>query len=440
MRWLALVPVVPLVHLLVAGSAAAQDTLSLPALQDAAVMEDPRLRQVALEESATDVRLREISAGALPALRLTGEATRQSEVAAIPIEIPGMTIPVPPKERFEVALSADWLLLDGGLRAARREVEGAELEATRADLAARLYPLRAEVMEAYFGALLLQERGRELATLIEDLNARLAEVRAGARAGAALPGDTAAVRAEMLRAVQQRDEVSADRRASLAVLARLTGREISDSDVLSLPDLDIAMADGAAAAAPGLPDADVPRAHPRYALFEAQRERLAREEALARRRSRPRVSAFGKVAYGRPGLEQFSDDFHDYWRAGLRVDWTPWDRGTTDRELESLRLRREILDTEEAAFSEGLAREIQPPLASIQRLRSALELDGQIIALREQVERQARAQFAERAITASTYVDARTDLQEARLALLRHQAELARAQAHYLTTLGVPLR
>lgn len=431
---MALVPMVALVPFLAAAPAVAQDTLRLPALQGAAVMRDPRLRQVALEESAADVRLREIASEAIPRLRLTGEAMRQSEVATIPLDVPGVALPVPPKERFEVALSADWLLLDGGVRAARREVERAELGAARAELAARLYPLRAEVMEAYFDALLLQERRRELSTLITDLEARLVEVRAGVRAGAALPGDTAAVRAEMLRAMQQRAEVAADRLAALAVLGRLTGRDISGSDVLSVPDLEDAMAGH------GVAEPAVPRVHPRYAVFEARRERLAREEAAARRRSRPTVSAFGRVAYGRPGLEQFTDDFHDYWLAGLRFDWTPWDRGATRRSLEALRIRREILDTEEAAFSERLLREVERPLQSIHRLRSALDLDEQIIALREQVERQARAQFAERAIAASTYVDARTDLQEARLALLRHRAELARAQAHYLTTLGVPLR
>jgi hypothetical protein len=83
---------------------------------------------------------------------------------------------------------------------------------------------------------------------------------------------------------------------------------------------------------------------------------------------------------------------------------------------------------------------VQDELADMERLERALETDERIIALREQVERQARAQFEERAITAAAYVDARTDLQAARLLRQRHRVELARTRASYLTTLGIELR
>ena len=76
----------------------------------------------------------------------------------------------------------------------------------------------------------------------------------------------------------------------------------------------------------------------------------------------------------------------------------------------------------------------------MERLQAAIQTDEQIIALRAQVERQARAQLAERAITPAAYVDVRTDLKEARLAQQRHRVELARARAQYLTTLGIPLQ
>jgi len=182
-----------------------------------------------------------------------------------------------------------------------------------------------------------------------------------------------------------------------------------------------------------------PRVHPRYAAFDAQRERLQQEADVVRARSGPQIAAFGEYAYGRPGPRQFTHDPHDYWTLGLRFRWAPWDWGVADRELEALRVQQRTLDTEEAAFSDGLIRRVQPSLREMERLRAAMGLDEQIVALREQVERQARAQLEERAITAADYVDARTNLQEARLAMLRHRTELARAQAEYLTTLGVEL-
>jgi outer membrane protein TolC len=73
-------------------------------------------------------------------------------------------------------------------------------------------------------------------------------------------------------------------------------------------------------------------------------------------------------------------------------------------------------------------------------LKQALADDERIVALRAGIERQARAQLDEGAITAADYVETRTDVLEARLTLEQHRVELARARASYLTTLGLDAR
>jgi outer membrane protein TolC len=407
--------------------APAQDSLRLGALLRAATERDPRARQAALQAQATELRLRGIAAERLPQLSLRAEAAHQSEVPAIPITLPNVEVPVPPKTRIEASLDVQLSVYDGGVRAQRRRVEEAQLEAARAELAAQLYPLRMEVNEAFFAAFLLQERAREVGTLLDDLEARLTVVRAQVRAGAALPGDTAALRAELLGAAQQRDELAADRRAALALLAQLAGREVGEGDVLVLPEL------------PDPAGAGVPRAHPQYAVYAARRERLARETALVGARTQPQVSAFGQLSYGRPGFAQLREDLHEYWMGGVRVRWTPWDWGAARRERGVIAVQRQIVDSEEAAFSDRLRREVQDELHSVLRLHDALRTDERIVALREQVERQARVQLEERVITPAAYVDARTDLQEARITRQRHRVELARARARWLTTLGIEI-
>jgi outer membrane protein TolC len=78
-------------------------------------------------------------------------------------------------------------------------------------------------------------------------------------------------------------------------------------------------------------------------------------------------------------------------------------------------------------------------LEEIQRLSAALAEDERAVALRVEVERQARLQYDEGAITTADYVETRTDVLEARLTLQRHRVELAQARAAYLTTLGLTL-
>jgi outer membrane protein TolC len=429
--------------LLLAAPAPAQDTLRLPALQQAALSHDPRAGQPALQARATALRLGNLHAERLPAFAGRAQATHQSEVPALPIALPGGAAPPePPKDQYEARVEVEQLLYDGGVLARRRDAERAQLTVEQARIAAELQPLRDEVNEAFFTAFLLQERAAELSTLVEDLEARLAMLRSQVRAGAALPGDTAVVLATALRAMEDRAEVAAGRRAALGRLSVLTGTAVSADDVLALPQLAAAVESlrGAGGNAGAGPAAAIPASRPEYAVFAGRRERLTRDAAVISARTRPQLSAFAQLAYGRPGFAQFERDLHDYWLAGVRMRWAPFNWGTSDRERGLLEVQRQIIDSEEAAFTARLQRLVQDELADMERLERALETDERIITLREQVERQARAQFGERVITAAAYVDVRTDLQDARLLRQRHRVELARARASYLTTLGIELR
>lgn len=432
------------VFVVVAAPASAQERLRLPQLQQEAVERDPRMRQLALQEAATESRVRNITAERLPALTVVGQAHHQSEVPVVPVDQAGITIPEPPKTRYEARLDVEQLLYDGGRLSREREVEEAELRTELARITAELYPLHAEVNRAFFSALLQQEHIAEIDALTEDLQARLTLLRSQVREGVALAGDTAVVRAELLSAEQDRSEGAADRRAAVSVLAELIGRPIADDDVLVLPELEAEVAQVRTAGAEPSelePDvAAVPRDHPRYAVFDAQREQLERQSSAIEAQTRPQLSAFGEFGYGRPGLQQFTDDLHDYWLAGLRLRWQPWKWGTTRRDREILRIQQEIVDTEEAAFTDQLRRDVEDDVETMDRLQAAIVTDDRIIALREQVERQARAQLVERAITPVEYVEIRTDLQEARLARQRHIIELAQSRAQFLTNLGATLR
>jgi outer membrane protein TolC len=406
----------------------AADTVRLAELHRRAIERDPRGRQLELHREAAELRLRNLEAARLPQFRLRVEASRQSDVARLPLRLPGVTIADPPRSRYESALQTDWLVYDGGALSGRAAVERAELLAAEAELAATLHPLRTEVSESYFATALYQERLREADALRVDLGVRLDEARAQVRAGWALPGDTAALLAELLRVDQQRGELVAGFRAAAAVLGSLSGVDVGAATTLLVPDLSAAY--DAARSRPAH------AGHPQHAVFEARRERLARQAEAAEARLRPQLSVFGYLAYGRPGQRMFTDELHAYWLGGARLQWAPWDWRTTERERAVVQLQRAVLATEAAAFEEQLARQAHRPEETVERLRAALALDARIVALREQVERQARAQLDERAITPAAYVAARLELQDARASLLRHRIELARAQAEYLTLFG----
>ncbi len=416
-------------------SVRAQDTLSVERLQEAALKIDPRADQRALLRAATDLRLAMIAADRLPQLEFNGQATHQSDVTRPTFGVTGVTVPDFPKDRWQTTLDVEQRLYDGGDVARRRELEEARHAESQAGLNVALYELRSEVNSAFFSAFLFQRRSAEYDALIADLDARLAAVRARVGAGTALGRDAAEIEAERVRAGLQRDEARASRRASLAILADLVAEPIDTTAVLMLPSDE---PEGTQPADLGTVAAL--RRRPEFDQLRLSRARLDREVAYTSAENRPRVVAFGQAGVGLPGLDQFRTSSDAFWQAGLKVEWRPWTWRSAGRKAAAYRLQQDVVATEEKALGRRLARAVISDLEDISRLKSALADDERIVALRTEVERQARAQYDEGAITTPDYVETRTDVLEARLTLERHGVELAQARSRYLTTLGITPR
>jgi outer membrane protein TolC len=416
---------------LLASPAPAQDTLRVERLQEAALRSDPRTAQAKLLREATDLRLEVIGADRLPQLSIHGEATHQSDVTRPTFGVPGITVPDFPKDRWQTTLDVEQRLYDGGDVARRREVEEARHAESEAALRVTLYQLRSDVNSAFFSAFLLEKRAAEYEALVGDLEARLAAVRARVEAGTALGKDAAEIEAERVRAELQRDEARASRRAALATLADLAGQAIDTATVLALTESEPERE------YPGLAAVAALRRRPEFEQFERSRLRLDREIAYTATENRPRLYAFGQAGVGLPGLDQFRTSSDAFWQAGVKVEWRPWTWRSAGRTAAAYRLQQQIVATEEQALGRQLARSILTDLEDIGRLKAALTDDERIVTLRAEVERQARAQFDEGAITTPDYVEARTDVVEARLTLERHRVELAQARTRYRTTLGL---
>jgi outer membrane protein TolC len=217
------------------------------------------------------------------------------------------------------------------------------------------------------------------------------------------------------------------------VLSDLTGKSIDPNSPLAPPDLASETIEARKAIASL-------RARPEYEQFARSREVLQQTERAQSAQDLPRLSAFGKVGYGRPGLNALSNTFDSYWLGGLQLQWTPWTWGTTARDRQITALQRQIVTTEERAFTAQLDRAIEQDVATIDRLESTLSEDDQIIALRENILSETRLRFAEAVITSADYVDRETDVLSARISRALHRVELSQARAHLLTTLGVEVR
>jgi outer membrane protein TolC len=412
-----------------AGAQQSGDSLRLRDVTVAALNADPRQRQIALQASASDLRLRNILATRLPQITGNGQAQYQSTVTRIAVPIPGIAIPSPTRDTYDAHVNAQESIFDPTL-SSKQALERAQLAESQAGVRTTVFGRRQEVNDAFFAAATVEQRIGEIGLAITDLESRLKEAVTRFREGAALPSDTAAVAATLLQRRQDLYQARADRSASIERLADLVGRALPTTTTAIVPNLDAAVAEA-------LTRVGQLRDRPEYEQFSAARERLAKQGQLEAAQDKPRVSAFGRLGYGRPGLNMLSSSFDTYWLAGVQVQWSPWNWGTTDRDRQALEIQRQIVATNESAFTESLQRGIRQAIATIAGLDSSLMLDDQIVALRERIEAETRVKLNEGVATAADYADRSTDVLSARLTRIQHRVQRAQAQANLLTTLGV---
>jgi outer membrane protein TolC len=423
--------------LALAGPISAQDRpgrmIELADLHRAARTSDPRSQSPDLLQQQLVLRLRTLSAQRLPSVSVEAQAQTQSDVATSPFLLAnGEPAFIGPRSTYDVSARIDERLIDSTV-SAQAGLERAQNLEQQARVQTALFSLRQQVNDAFFAAAALEHRRAAVRAAIEDLTVNLRELNARVQQGTVLNADAQGLEATLLQRQQDEAELTANRRAVLSQLERLTGEMLGQADVLVLPDLATQVSDARRADATW-------RSRPEYQEFARTRERLERQQDLAAAQDRPQLSAFARLGYGKPGLNFVSHDFESYAVGGLQLRWRAWNWNASERERAALALQQRIISAEQGAFTTQVARATEADIATIDRLTAALEIDARIVGLREQVVRTTETRLREGAATASEYTDRTTELLQARINLTRHEVERAEASARLLTTIGVEVR
>lgn len=401
--------------------AAQADTLTLDHAYRSAAMHDPRAREAALATAVRDLRLENLDTRFLPSLSLGGQAVYHSDVAAIPLSLPGVSLPDVPRDQYRIGATVEQLVYDGGLTAASRAAERAAADVAVQEVAVDAYGIREQVETAWFGALLAGAEAAQLDLLASDLDARLGQVEARVARGAATASDADVLRAERIRVTRQRDAAASRRRVALDVLGELTGWSLPDEVHLPLPRVEPS----------GTGD------RPELALFEHTRQSLKARGDLAVRATRPRLTSFVDAAVGRPqGLDLFENEVGPFVSFGVRLGWPLWDWNRASRERQALRLQAEAVTAREEAFLQRIRIAEVRVVREIARLERDLAADTEVIALRSRVTEEARSRLDNGVITASDYLVERNAEHLARLAEDVHRIQLAQARARLVTIRG----
>lgn len=379
------------IFLLFAASltAAGQDfsaKLSLEELQIKAERNYPAARQYGLIEQSRDFTLANASKGYLPQLGLNARATYQSEVTQLPAAMPGVN-PLN-KDQYQAVVEVNQIIWDGGAIEAQKRVTKASSEAELKRTETELYTVRERVNQLFFGILLIEEQIRQTDILILELENNFNRVSAYIDNGVATKSELDAVRVEILKAGQKRDELIMTGSTYREMLAALTGDEAVKSGNLIKPSADVsAFING--------------NRRPELALFDAQANLAESQKRSLKAATMPRFNLFVQGGYGNPGLNMLKNEFSTYYIGGVRLSWNFGSFYTNGNSMRLLDVKRESINTQRETFLFNSLLAERQQVNEISKLRKQMISDDEIIRLREEIKRAAEIRLQEGTISVS---------------------------------------
>ncbi|MEI8048079.1 MAG: TolC family protein [Bacteroidota bacterium] len=401
----------------------AQQRLTLDECLAATMKNHPLSQQNKLYTEANDNLQKNIDNGKLPQLSANGQATYQNEVIQLLFNIPGAPAPVIPKAQYKMSLDANQLIYGGGHIDAQVIIEDFNRRINQLNNDAELYKIRERINQLYFSILLADLNAGVINGTIEDLDARLAKVKASVKGGVLLPSAAEVLEAEKLKGEQRLLEVKTQKRALVNTLKVLSGMEMDENSLFVEPKLDV--------------DLSVyTNRRPEFGVFGLMQQKLEATKKLSIAKEMPRVYGFGTAGYGNPGYNFFKEGAAFFYTVGAKVSWNFWNWHQTSREKQILDINSNIIENQKNAYDLANQAQVQQYLADIEKADELIKSDEEIIRLRKSITLAAASQLENGTITATEFVTEQIAGEQALLAQNLHKMQLLQSKALYKAATG----
>ncbi len=408
--------------ILTGQTAPAQQVLTLEQCQAAAMGNHPLRQQKSLAQQTGDLNQANLVRNRrLPQLAVTGQATWQSEVTSLPIELPNLSVPTLSKDQYKLTLDASYALYDGGLLPLQRRVQAANTALDQQRVEVELVRLKDQVNALYFNALLTDETRRLTQTLRDDLTNRIGKTAANVKFGVAAPTHLDALEAERLKTDQRLAELAAQRRGLRETLGLLTGLSITETTDLQTPVV---------------PETTPTVSRPELRLYDRQRALADAQLRLADNRRLPRLSVFAQTGAGRPALNFLRNDFRGFFVGGLRLNWNLSNVYTLRNDKALLALSSQQADVQQVVFEKNLSVQLRQQQTEVDRFTALLETDRELVALRAKIRQAAAVQLDNGALASRDYVSELNAENRALLDQKLHELQRLLALVQYRTMTG----
>lgn len=395
--------------------------LTLDECQQLARENYPLLQKYNLIKQTAAYSIENINKGYLPQLSLSGQASYQSETTGLPDALKSMLANSGykgmEKDQYRIALELNQFLWDGGNIKAQKKVASAneKIQAAQTDVA--MYDVRNRVNELFFGILLLEEKlqlNTELQTLLQNSFRTLETQNAH---GTAMKSDVNVIKAELLRAKQDRVALQSMRKSYLQMLAIFIGKEAESIDSLQKP----------VAAMPSVPK----NQRPELLLYATQMQQTQAQNDLLKAALYPKLSFFAQGFYGYPYYDMFDSMFNHNLKlggiVGVKLSWNIGKLYTFKNEKRQLQLAQKQIETSQEVFLFNNSLQTAQETEAVHQYREMMKADTEIIQLLTAVRQAAEAQLEHGVIDVNDLLREITKENQARINHSAHEIEMLKS-------------
>lgn len=411
-----------LILLLVIPVAWAQaQSLTIEACYTLAAQNYPLVKQRELIAKSNAYNLQNLSKGYLPQVSVYGQATYQSDVTQVPVEVPGMEIPELNKDQYKFYGELNQALFDGSVIRQQKRIQESTTAIEQQKIEVELYKIRERVNQLFFGILLVDEQIKQTALLKEDITLGLKKTEAAIANGTAFKSNADALRAELLNAGQRTTELQAARAAYADMLSLFINRPLDAAVQLEKPEALIS-------------PQEINR--PELALYEYQDNAVDAQYKLLTARNLPKLNLFVQGGYGRPALNMLSNEFEPYYIGGVRLNWSLAGLYTFKKDKALLDLNRKNIAVQKETFLFNTTYSLKQQSTEVSKYSALLASDDEIVTLRTNVKNTSAIQLENGVITSNDYLREVNAADKARQNKIVHEIQLLMAQYAQQTTAG----
>ena len=359
---------------------------TLEECQQAAEKNYPIIKQYGLIAQTTELTVKNIQKGWLPQITASAQATYQSDVVSWPENMQrmyqqmGLNMKGLTKDQYKIGVDLQQVIYDGGAIGCQRSIARQEGKVQEAQTEANLYQVRKRVNEMYFSLLLLDEQIR----LNDDVKALLLssekKLVAMVKGGTAATSDFDNVKAERLSVAQQNESLKSQRQMLQRMLSVFCGIEISN------PEKPAAVEASASASN-----------RPEIRLFDNQLKLAEVQEKALDTKLRPTLGLYAQGYYGYPGLNMFEDMISRKWSlngiVGIKLSWNVGALYTHKNDKAKLKVQRELIENAREVFLFNNNMEQIQQTENIERFKTMMQGDEEIITLRTNVRKAAESKL-----------------------------------------------